>query len=117
VVFRIERRWSNVSRTGTDSWSSTTPGPHGNLTSKRICTYLRMVRGGHSYSAALSNIGWRPTDIGVWAKETRWRLLGVSSSRWITTHGVCYHVYLTSYFERLLLYPVGYEGVTSIGWR
>lgn len=56
-------------------------------------------------------------NTGVWVGENKVAAVGVSSSRWITTHGFAINVYPDlSYFDTSVIIPCGIDGrgVTSI---
>jgi lipoate-protein ligase B len=62
--------------------------------------------------------GYRDEDnTGVWVGDNKVAAVGVSSSRWITTHGFAINVDPDlSYFDTSIIIPCGIEGkgVTSI---
>lgn len=82
--------------------------------------YLRMIEEVIIQTLAYYNIeGNRDTiNTGVWVGENKVAAIGISSSRWITTHGFALNVNPDlSYFDTSIILPCGIEGrgVTSLG--
>jgi lipoyl(octanoyl) transferase len=81
--------------------------------------YLRMVEEVIILTLQQYNIDGVRDEIntGVWVGENKMAAVGVSSSRWITTHGFAVNVYPDlSYFDTSVIIPcgIGGRGVTSI---
>ena len=81
--------------------------------------YLRMVEEVIILTLQQYNIDGVRDEIntGVWVGENKVAAVGVSSSRWITTHGFAINVYPDlSYFDTSVIIPcgIGGRGVTSI---
>jgi lipoyl(octanoyl) transferase len=81
--------------------------------------YLRMVEEVIILTLQHYNIDGVRDEIntGVWVCENKVAAVGVSSSRWITTHGFAINVYPDlSYFDTSVIIPcgIGGRGVTSI---
>jgi lipoyl(octanoyl) transferase len=81
--------------------------------------YLRMVEEVIILTLQHYNIEGVRDEIntGVWVGENKVAAVGVSSSRWITTHGFAVNVYPDlSYFDTSVIIPcgIGGRGVTSI---
>jgi lipoyl(octanoyl) transferase len=81
--------------------------------------YLRMVEQVVILTLQHYNIDGVRDEIntGVWVGENKVAAVGVSSSRWITTHGFALNVYPDlSYFDTSVILPCGIDGkgVTSI---
>jgi lipoyl(octanoyl) transferase len=86
---------------------------------KDLHWYLRMVEEVVILTLQHYNIDGVRDEIntGVWVGENKVAAVGVSSSRWITTHGFAINVYPDlSYFDTSVILPCGIDGrgVTSI---
>jgi len=82
--------------------------------------YLRMIEEVVIQTLGHYNIDGKRDDIntGVWVGGNKIAAIGISSSRWITTHGFALNVDPDlSYFDTSIILPCGIEGrgVTSMG--
>ena len=82
--------------------------------------YLRMIEEVIIQTLGHYNIDGKRDDIntGVWVGGNKIAAVGISSSRWITTHGFALNVDPDlSYFDTSIILPCGIEGrgVTSMG--
>mmetsp|Transcript_64038 Transcript_64038/g.73662 ORF Transcript_64038/g.73662 Transcript_64038/m.73662 type:complete len:372 (+) Transcript_64038:40-1155(+) len=82
--------------------------------------YLRMIEEVLIQTLAHYNIEGKTDEIntGVWVGKNKIAAIGISSSRWITTHGFALNVDPDlSYFDTSIILPCGIEGrgVTSLG--
>ena len=82
--------------------------------------YLRMIEEVIIQTLAHYNIEGNRDEIntGVWVGTNKVAAVGISSSRWITTHGFALNVDPDlSYFDTSIILPCGIEGrgVTSLG--
>ena len=82
--------------------------------------YLRMIEEVLIQTLAYYNIEGKTDEIntGVWVGKNKIAAIGISSSRWITTHGFALNVDPDlSYFDTSIILPCGIEGrgVTSLG--
>mmetsp|Transcript_22017 Transcript_22017/g.52168 ORF Transcript_22017/g.52168 Transcript_22017/m.52168 type:complete len:133 (+) Transcript_22017:790-1188(+) len=93
---------------------------HGVSYKQDLHWYLWMIEEVIIHTLAHYNIDGKRDDIntGVWVRENKVAAVGVSSSRWITTHGFALNLDPDlSYFDTSVILPCGIEGrgVTSMG--
>ena len=87
------------------------------VNSRSVLSWHRMVSFLGFYMHVFADVRLRQKCIGVWVNDEKVAAVGISSSRWITTHGFALNVNPNlEYFDTSVILPCGIEGkgVTSI---